>query len=315
MRVSGINSKVTINAVRESSRLSNIVANADIPVKDSANSPAIILDVSERARQATLDALEFKDKNDNDGSLNIDEKEFSEEFVKNLQQEAIDIMSRPTDPFTYEDQMHTLQYDFAANSPESTINDFLEGKAINSSVVTNELSNMLRQTVTNSDASVTERAEKRETALKCAEYITDKYLDDPDEAKEFMSAINDIYNEDVAIDKGYTEIDTDTGSVWVRKGSTLTSDGTVLSPDYAWGAYLDAYREANGISKIKAADLGDVFKEFISTSSETREELAVDGREEFVQNENNVTDAIEKVKLNFNYSLFNNSIARLLKAF
>ena len=362
MMISGIRSNVSINAVRESSGLSNIIANADIPVKDSADSPAVIMDISERARQAALEAkdanndsggsltsdssdasekdnmdssatildtdesakqaafdtLEFKSKEDNDGSLNIDENDFSEENVEKLQQEAIEIMSRPTDPFTYEDQMRTMIYCFDENSPENTINNILEGKAINSSVVTNELSNMLRQTITNKNASVTERAENRESALKCAQYIADKYLDDSNEAKQFMSAIDDIYEEDVYTDKGYFEIEP---GEWVREGSVKTGD-TKLPPDYATQAFTRAYCKAHGFSslvglnKTEFNDYTDaLFDFFRSSSSKTREKWETEGRKAFVQNENNVTEATENAKLNFNYSLFNNNIAILLKAF
>lgn len=319
MMISGIISNVSINAFRENRGLSNIVTNNGISAKDSAESSAVILDVSERARQAALDTLEFKSKEDNDCSLNINENDFSDENVEKLQQEAIEIMSRPTDPFTYEDQMLTLQqYDFAANSPESTINNILAGKAINSSVATNELSNMLWQTITNKDASVTERAENRESALKCAQYIAGKYLDDPDESNKFMSAINNIYEEDVNRDKGYTEIDP---GEWIREGSTKTGN-KILPPDYATEAFTRSYCKAHGRSSLIGFSLAqweDYVNELMdflkSSSAETKEKLEAEGIKAFIQNENNVTEATENAKLNFNYSLFNNNIARLLKAF
>ncbi len=318
MMIHGIKSNVSIDAMRESGGLSNIIATPDIPVDNSAAAPADILDISERAKQSAFDTLEFKSKEDNDGSLNINEDDFSAENVEKLQQEAIEIMSRPTDPFTYEDQMRTMICCFGDNTPESTINNILDGNAINSSVVTNELSNMLRQTITNSDASVTERAENRESALKCAQYIAGKYLDDPSEAKEFMSAIYNIYEDDVYTDKGYTEIEPD---VWVREGSMKTGD-KILPPDYATVAFADSYCKAHGLSstmglsKDEWEEYVDALFDFLrSSSSETKEKLDAEGRKAFVQNENNVTEATENAKLNFNYSLFNNNIARLLKAF
>jgi len=180
---------------------------------------------------------------------------------------------------------------------------------------------MLRQTRTNKDASVTERAENRKSALKCAQYIADKYLDDPNEAKQFMSAIDDIYEEDVYTDKGYFEIEP---GEWVREGSVKTGD-KLLSPDYAMQAFTRAYNIAHGRSstmgamgfnKTEMSEYFDAWIDFMRSSSpETKEKIEAEGRKVFVRNENHVTEATENAKLNFNTSLFNNNIARLLKAF
>ena len=316
--INGIHSNVSINAARESGGLSKAIAKAGIPAKDSGDPPAVIVDISKRAKQAAFDTLQFKSKEDNDGSLNINENDFSKESAEKLQQQALEIMSRPTDPFTYEDQMRTMICCFGDNTPESTINSILGGKAINSSVVTSELSKMLRQTITNKDGSVSERAENRESALKCAQYIADKYVDDPGEAKEFMSAINDIYKEDVYTDKGYFEIEP---GEWVRDGSMKTGD-KLLPPDYAGIAFTRAYCKAHGFSSLvglNETEMSEYFNAWCdfsyNSSSKTKEKMEVEGRNAFVQNENKVTDAIKNAKLNFNYSLFNSNIARLLKAF
>ena len=318
MMINGIRSKVSIDAVRESSGLSKAIADTGIPAKGSADSPAVIVDISKRAKQAAFDTLRFKAKEDNDGSLNINENDFSEASAEKLQQQALEIMSRPTDPFTYEDQMRTMICCFGDNTPESTINSILGGKAINSSVVTSELSKMLRQTIANKDASVSERAENRESALKCAQYIADKYVDDPGQAKAFMSAIDDIYERDVYEDKGYFEIEP---GEWVREGSVKTGD-KLLPPDYVTEAFTRSYCKAHGISSVNR--LGkDEWVEYLkelsdfsyNSSPKTKEKLEAEGRKAFVQNENNVTHAIKNAKLNFNYSLFNSNMARLLKAF
>ena len=83
----------------------------------------------------------------------------------------------------------------------------MEGKVVNASLYAAELASAIRSSVSMPDKSAEERAAYREIALKQAEYIAEKYLDNEQEATSFMNEINKYYKNDVLREKGYVVID------------------------------------------------------------------------------------------------------------
>ncbi|KKB34530.1 hypothetical protein PYH69_08540 [Mammaliicoccus lentus] len=78
-----------------------------------------------------------------------------------------------------------------------------------------------------SDKSAEERAAYREIALKQAEYIAEKYLDNEQEATSFMNEINKYYENDVLREKRYVVIDNSDLKPFKNYSIPLSNDNDV----------------------------------------------------------------------------------------
>jgi hypothetical protein len=111
------------------------------------------------------------------------------------------------DPFDDPFQLRGVTYQFPDGSLEKSLTDYLEGKAINPSLVAAELSRMLKSTYSNPGATIEERAVTRETAVRNAEYIAQNYFRDHDEAQGFMALVRKAAEKDILREKGYFAFD------------------------------------------------------------------------------------------------------------
>ncbi len=323
MTIAGISSNVSIFAARgsahEKSAIANMISSAEIGENSIANSPAAIVDISEPAKQMAQALPEPESEEKIDGSLKLTDILFSPEIQKAAHDRIIEITTRPSEPMDVEEQIRSWHFLFDSGSPEEKMDLALGNESLNSSWVTHELTLALRQTAFNKTASVEQRAINRESALKCAQYIADKYLASGKKDK-FMSAVNRIYTEDLYNDKGYYEIEPDK---WVRNGSSWVG-GKLRSPDYRIIGFDRAYRKAHGIESTYLYKIGSpehteyihALTDFLSNATpEEKAEMESYGKKLMDDKENAVDRATFKAKNNFNRELFNNNISRLLKAF
>ncbi len=323
MTIAGISSNVSIFAARntphEKSAVAEMISSAGLPESDFANSPAAIVDISEPAKQMAEALPEAGNEDDVDDAVKIANILHGPEVLKAWEDRLIEVTTRPTDPFVYEDLMRSMKYDFRPCTSEYTIDAVLKDHSINSSVVANELSTMLRQTFTGKDLSVEQRAENRESALKCAQFIAANFLS-PNEETVYMSAINKLYTEDILSDKGYFE-NTFHPGLWLRHGETVFGD-KIAPPDYMTIGFDRAYCEALGVDDLKWMTREDwdeyraEWKNFmLNASPEEKAEMEAKGLKIVMDKEMSVIKATQKAKNNFNYELYKNNLKRLLKAF
>ena len=117
MTIAGISSNVSIFAARsaahEKSSLADMISSAEIGENSIANSPAAIVDISEPAKQMAQALPEAARSEDNvDDAVKIANILHSPEIIKAWEDRLIEVTTRPTDPFAYEDLMLSMKYDF-----------------------------------------------------------------------------------------------------------------------------------------------------------------------------------------------------------
>lgn len=315
MTVSGIRSNVSINAARnvtrERSELSSIISSVDVSRPNYADTPAAIVEISKPAMLMAMNSRKARSTEDFYSPQDLPGDLFSPEKLQKAQAESPESVNRPDDPFAYEDQALSIEREFTPGSPQDVMSSVLEGKAINSSVVANELSSMICQTITGSSASVEQRAENRESALKCAHYIADKYLD-PSEKVKFMSAVEKLYFEDIRTDKG-------TGPEPGKRAGNGGIGGKMASPD----GFDKVYSRALGVNSVwrnfksgsgEHTDFVHAFFDFLTDGS-GEEKAAAESKSIAIDRESTVERAVMNAKTNFNHALFDNNISRLLKTF
>jgi len=204
--------------------------------------------------------------------------------------------------------------EFLETTLEYFISNALEGKARNASMVAGELGQMIRSAANNNGATVEERAIKRETGLRHAEYIAQNYFDDPNEAKAFMDGIKRFYENDVMRDKGYIVLD-GSGIAPFRHNSTPGApNGYVNISAIArhFGASEDVLKDPMKTFEFFA----EIYKNQIITAPESAATQWQDKiTEAFDENEKKVADIISLIKETLNENDVNNSLLRLLKAF
>ena len=326
MTIAGIGSSVSVFAARsaahEKSSVAEMISSAGLSETDFANSPAAIVDISEPAKQMAQALPEPESEEKIDGSLKLTDILFSPEIQKAAHDRIIEITTRPSEPMDVEEQIRSWHFLLDSGSPEEKMDLALGNESLNSSWVTHELTLALRQTAFNKTASVEQRAINRESALKCAQYIADKYLDSGKKDK-FMSAVNRIYTEDLYNDKGYYEIEPDK---WVREGTSRVGgkNGKFIQTDYLLQGFTKAYSETHGIDdpwnfktdSPEHLEFTNALRDFLCNSSlDEKLEMESYGKKLMDDKENAVDRATFKAKNNFNRELFNNNISRLLKAF
>ncbi len=315
MTVAGLGSSVSIHAARyarhEKSDVANIISSAGL-----TDTPAAIAEISEPAMKMALNSMKLKGKELVSGAPAIPDELFGAERMGNNREEAPEGIDDYPDILADAGQMLSIRYVFEPGSPEDIMNSQLENKSINSSVVANELSNMLRQTSTNKDARVELRAENRESAFKCAEYIADKYLN-AGEKKKFMSAVEELYIEDIKTEKGYYELEPDKLAIEGSVDAQGASDYLIIG----FTSKFMAEHGLNSLSSIKTD--GKVWEEYIHDlnfflSNASREDRAAAervGKGLVLDRESNVDKVTKNVRFNFNDSLYDKNLKRLLNAF
>lgn len=319
MTIAGIGSSVSVYAARntahERSSVADMISSAGLPQTDFARLPAAIVDISEPAKQMALDSLRLK-SGEGSGSVIAPPDDFIVPGMTGDNEETLDGVDDSATLINIDTQESSIRYSFKPGSPEDIMNSQLEDKSINSSAVTNELSNMLRQTATNKDARLETRVENRESALKCAEYIADKYLN-AGERKKFMSAVEKLYTEDVKTDKGYYELIPDD---WME---ALPSEKRDVS-DYLVMGYTAKFLDERGLESLVElktdSELWDDYSrglsDFLSNAArDDREAAERMGKRLVLERETIVDKATKNARFNFNDALYDKNMLRLRRIF
>ncbi|AEE96805.1 hypothetical protein [Mahella australiensis] len=144
-----------------------------------------------------------------DGPLKLDKQFLQRDYYEQRKLEFAKSLSERQDiaPLENEFQILGVSYVFKPGSLEQFISEKLEGKAENPSLLASEIAENIRGTVSNPNATIDERAVNRKTALRLAEEIARNYFDNVDEAKDFLSVINEYAENDVLREKGYVVFD------------------------------------------------------------------------------------------------------------
>ena len=275
--------------------------------------PAAKVSISDAGRLASLQIREFDATT---SFLKIDEDFFSHEARARSRAEFAESIAnrQEIDPFDNEFQIMGVKGEFLEASLEYFVSNALEGKARNASMVAGELGQMIRSAAYNNGATVEERAIKRETGLRHAEYIAQNYFEDPDEAKAFMDGVMRFYENDVMRDKGYIVLDGSNIAPFRHYSTPGAPSGYVNITAIArhFGASEEVLKDP-----LKTFDFfAEIFKNQIITSPET--EVTVwqgDIAKAFDENSDRVADIISLIRETLNENDVANSLIRLLKAF
>lgn len=143
-----------------------------------------------------------------------------------------------------------------------------------------------------SDKSAEERAAYREIALKQAEYIVEKYLDNEQEATSFMNEINKYYENDVLREKGYVVIDNSDLKPFKNYSSPFSNDNDVsfytLAKKYMDEDYFERFINGEGTATESA--------KFLMQLKNNIEKYSKEIIDEFEINEQQVEEQITAVK-------------------
>ncbi|PKM49185.1 MAG: hypothetical protein CVV02_17105 [Firmicutes bacterium HGW-Firmicutes-7] len=231
--------------------------------------------------------LALKEHNSN-SHLKFDEQFLNKDYYEQRKLDFAKSISEreDIDPLENEFQILGVKYIFQEGTLEHLLTDKLEGKAKNASLVASEIAKKIRGTVNDPDATIEERAVNRQTGLKLAEYIAQKYFDNDDEANDFLAEINKYVENDVLREKGYVVFDN--SDMKPFKGYTLPT----APDDYIRAS---AFAEKYGDTSLKeifddSVKLEGFLKELHKNGGKWREEIVKD----FNQNEQRVQNIIDK---------------------
>ena len=182
---------------------------------------------------------------------------------------------------------------FGSNEVEYAASVYLYGKVDNYNEVAAELGQLLKSYNYGNGETVEERVVNRETGLKLAEYLAKTYLDDPDEAADFMKRVNQSAEYDELREKGYNAFEGSEYPPWKPYSMPNAPEGYV-----------------HGTNKFMAEKLGwnlddiggDVnkFREFARASLSAWSKNHAAWKDEivnsFAENEKSVTEAMKKAK-------------------
>lgn len=215
-------------------------------------------------------------------------KQFYEEYhsVEAIEQRQREQLAEAEAYNRLEDEFSlTVKYNFPENTLHQTIKVALEGKVVNASLYASELASAIRSSVSMPDKSAEERAAYREMALKQAQYISDNYFDNEQEASSFMNEINKYYENDVLREKGYIVIDNGNIKPFKTYSSPISNKNEVsfytLAKRYMDKDYFERFINGEGTPEESAKFLMQLnnnrekYTEAILSESEREEQQAV----------------------------------------
>lgn len=187
---------------------------------------------------------------------------------------------------------------------ETKFKNALREKTENYRELSFEIGKLLSSYEKGNGATVEERAANRATGLKLAEYVANTFLDDPDEAAEFMKNANLAAESDEWREKGYNVGDLNPESrtrplpkaVEVDPSIPRTNKDGSINFDYI-KAYFESY----------IAKFGKTGEKYAAWESQKNKE--------FSANENRVNETLKKAKNSLDAAQINNNLQALIKNF
>lgn len=180
----------------------------------------------------------------------------------------------------------------------------MKGKVVNVSLYAAELAGAIRSSVSMPDKSTEKRAAYREMALKQAEYITENYFDNEEEATSFTNEINKYYENDVLREKGYVVFDNNDLEPFKNYSSPLSKGNDVsfytLAKRYMDEDYFERFVNGEG----SPAESG----KFLMQLQNNKEKYSKGIIEEFELNEQKVEEQITATKSMFESFVWENGL-------
>ncbi|WP_040982730.1 hypothetical protein [Oceanobacillus jeddahense] len=271
------------------------VTDKNIPDNNKSNTPAATVTISDQSQNKYIQSLKLN-KTNQDDILGMQFKKFYEEYnsAEAIEQRRLDQLEKEQSYNRLEDEFNlkAVQYDFPENTRQHTIKGALEGKVVNASIYAAELGSAIRSSISMPDKSAEERAAYREMALKQAEYITEHYFDDEQEAKSFMDEINRYYENDVLREKGYVAIDNSGIEPFKKYSSPISNNNEVsfytLAKNYMEEDDLEQFINGKGAPAESA--------KFLDQLQMNKEKYSEAIRNEFKLNEQQMEERIAGTK-------------------
>lgn len=255
------------------------------------NTPTVNVTISNQARNQYLQLKQIS-KDD--------------ELGRQLQNARENLGKKQLDQLEHNKQLDDfiVKHEFRENTLEHTIYKALEGKIENASLYAIELASALRSYVSMPEKSVEERIAFREMALKQAEYISQHYFEDEDEATSFMEEIAKYYENDVLREKGYIVIDNSNVQPF-KKYSSPNSIGDdvsfrLLAEKFMGKDYLERFINGKGTPEETA--------KYLLLIKNNKEKYRQELSQEFEANKKLVEEKIEATKALFESFVWENGL-------